>query len=369
MNANRVFILGAGFSKQAGMLLATELLPLIENEFKKHNQYDALAWLGRLKEKIDWLEKSSPGKAGSINIEQVFDLAYFNVTAEKLKQHTCHLGRIAGDVPWRAAKDIESWLGQMEDDLIHVIWGEQKTGLDKLDRIQRFAGELRKNETIITFNYDTLLEESLSRAGKTCWYGFPLEKPQDIRLLKVHGSVNWLKVPRNKYQNFGYPPLFIKEDKNRKETDWPSGEEEWDYVLLRIPDNSVGLRIEKRDLQIPEKKPHSPGIAGLGRYKPLENLPGLGWVWVNAMRSIAQAEEIYVIGFSLSLFDTMARLCFADVMIQRVEKANLPQKVIIIDPNACELKKSNFRSVFGPDVPIKAIEQQAEDVDWAGLLG
>jgi len=111
-----------------------------------------------------------------------------------------------------------------------------------------------------------------------------------------------------------------------------------------------------------------PAIAGLGSYKLLENLPGLGWVWRNAMRSIAQAEEIYVIGFSLSPFDTMARLHFAGVMCKRAEKGNLPKVITLIDPNACE-NKSNFRSVFGPDVPIRAIEQHAEDVDWAEFLG
>ncbi len=366
MSTKRVFILGAGFSEQAGMPLATELLPLMENEFKKHNQHDAIDWLGRLKQRIDWLEKSSPGKLGSINIEQVFDLAHFDAEAWRMKHHMCEFGRNAGDVPWLVAKKIDTWLESMNGDLIKIIWERQKFCQQRLQTMLNFANHLHADDIVLTFNYDTLLENSLSEQNIDCWYGFEKEeKKSGVMILKMHGSINWILAPRNKYQNFGYPLLFKKEDKNRKDTNFPSGESEWDYVLLRVPDKSVALRIEKGDLQSSEKPYYDVlAIGGLGRYKPLDKISGLGEVWVKAMRFLQQAEEIYVTGFSLSPFDSMARLHFAGVMCDRAEKGKLPKMVTLVDPYAYELER-NFRSVFGDNVPIKTLQKKAQEVDWA----
>ncbi len=146
----------------------------------------------------------------------------------------------------------------------------------------------------------------------------------------------------------------------------PHDEIEWKYELIKVPDSSLPGRIENRMLQH-ESKRYEIGIVGLGHYKPLSKLPGSGEVWHNAGRALYQADEIHIIGFSLSPFDTMVRLHFAGVMCHRAEKGNLPQKIILIDPNACKLK-SNFRSVFGQDTPIETIEKPAEKVDWSAVL-
>ena len=56
MDAKRVFILGAGFSKQADMTLATELTSLLIEKFKKYEQEEAICWFEQLNETMDWLE-------------------------------------------------------------------------------------------------------------------------------------------------------------------------------------------------------------------------------------------------------------------------------------------------------------------------
>jgi hypothetical protein len=367
MNTKRVFILGAGFSKQAGMPLATELLPFVENEFKKYNQDDAISWLDWLKRRINWLEESSSSQAGGFNIEQVFDLAYFDVMAWRLKHHTCKLGRNAGDVPWRASEDISAWLNHMEDDLRDIIWTRQKICQQNAQTISEFVKHLRSDDVVLTFNYDTLLESCISEQNIDWWYGFELErKKKGIAIFKMHGSINWILAPRNKYENFGYTLLFKKGDKNREEANFPSGNIEWDYVLLRVPDTSIATRIENRDLQSSEK-PYYLAIGGLGRYKPLDKISGLGEVWVNAMRFLLKAEQIYIIGFSLSPFDNMARLCFAGAMCDRHGKKKPPPNITIVDP--CDKDPTpNFQSVFGLDTPIKPLKKRAEDVDWAKVL-
>ena len=155
MSSKRVFILGAGFSKMAGMPLATDLTDLVLAKFREDDLEDALEWLGYLQQSIEWL---GDGKSKGINIEEVFDLASFDIELWKMRQQLCPLGRNSGDTPWQYAKDIKAWLSYMEDDLRDVIWEEQKKA--RLDQIKKFSTHLKSDDVVLTFNYDTLLEES-----------------------------------------------------------------------------------------------------------------------------------------------------------------------------------------------------------------
>ena len=81
MSSKRVFILGAGFSKMAGMPLATDLTNRLGDKFRKDDLKDALEWLGYLQQRIEWL---GDGKSKGINIEEVFDLARFDIEFWKM---------------------------------------------------------------------------------------------------------------------------------------------------------------------------------------------------------------------------------------------------------------------------------------------
>jgi len=359
VNAKRVFILGAGFSKTAGMPLATDLTNHVLKKFREYDQEDALEWLGYLQQRIEWLRG---GKPKGINIEEVFDLAQFDVELWKMRQQLCQFGRNCGDTPWQYAEGIEAWLSHMEEDLRDIILEEQKK--TKLDPIKRFSANLNSDDVVLTFNYDTLLEESLEQQNKKWHYGFEREKGSGVKILKMHGSINWIMVRRDQENNFGYPLLFKKKDLNVENhgTEAPD-EVEYKWILLRVPDESLASRIENRDLQSGSKQ-YEIAIAGLGRYKPLSELVGSSEIWNNALRAMRNCEQIYIIGFSLSPFDTMARLHFGGVMMKRSQQKDtgLPQ-ITLIDPLASKLK-SNFESVFGCSAKMVVIEKKAEEVDW-----
>jgi hypothetical protein len=367
MGPSRVFIFGAGFSAQAGMPLATGLTPLLRRRFEEYDLTEAIEWFTWLEERVRWIKRSDPHESPSLNIEELFDSAHFDALLQRMRQHMCPVGRNSGDTPFSAGEAIETWLSYMEDDLVDVIWDLQKAAREKPSGISQFVSVLQENDAIITFNYDTLVEQSISKANKPWQYGFKDESGQGVPILKMHGSINWAMVRRDQVGNFGYPLLFKKEDKNRPDTTPAStGEAEYDYALLRIPDDKLANRIENRILQRSDKQ-YGIGIAGLGRHKPLDKMPGSGHVWHNAGRALYQADEVYVVGFSLSPFDTMARLHFAGVMCERAKKQNMPKRLVLVDPYACSLE-ARFREVFGPDVPIKPVQQKAENVDWNGLL-
>ena len=363
MSSKRVFILGAGFSKMAGMPLATDLTNHLGGKFREYDLKDALEWLGYLQQRIEWLDD---GKSKGINIEEVFDLAQFDIESCRMQQQLFQLGRNDGDTPWQNAEGIEAWLSYMEYDLRDVIWEEQKKA--KRDHIKKFSTHLNSNDVVLTFNYDTLLEESLERQKKKWYYGFEQEKGSGVKILKMHGSINWIMVPRNQKNNFGYSLLFEKTDINVKNHGMQAPDEtEYKFVLLRVPDESLAGRIENIDLQSGNKQ-YEIAIAGLGRYKPLSELVGSGEIWKNALRAFRNCEQIYIIGFSLSPFDTMARLHFGGVMMKRSEEngIGLPQ-ITLIDPIAGELQ-SNFKKVFGCSASIDVIEKKGEKVVWSTLL-
>mgnify|MGYP000088288276 CR=1 FL=1 len=361
----RVFILGAGFSKQAGMPLATDLMDHMHRKFQKQKGDDALKWLGFLQERIAWLEG---GNSYKINIEEIFDFAWFDIEAFKMKQQSCQVGREDGDTPQQDAESRLNWLNWMEYYLVDVIWEEQKKSEKKLHLIDKFSTHLGPDDAVITFNYDTLLEESLEKQKKKWWYGFKKKEDFGLKILKMHGSINWAMVPRKLQGNFDYPLLFEKENKNVEDHGAEEPDEiEYKYVLFRIPDKCLSNRIENRKLQEDSKLPFI-AIAGLGKYKPLSNLVGSYEVWNNAIGALRNCDEIYIVGFSLSPFDNMARLYFGDAMMERFKREDIKlPKVTLIDPNACGVK-DNFKSVFGGQNAIDLIQKQAEEVDWGGLL-
>lgn len=366
MDRKRVFIIGAGFSKQVGMPLATELTPLLRKKFEDIDDDEALEWLTWLDDRVRWLSGRLGSERYIPNIEELFDLAHFDALVWKMRQQMCSVGRHSGMTPFLTAEAIEAWLSYMEDDLRDVIWSEQKVATAKLDSIDRFTAALQEDDTIISFNYDTLIEESLSRAERPWRYGFKNENGHGTSILKMHGSINWMTVLREQAENFQYPVLFKKEDLNAKDTSPSPKEHEYMYVLLRIPDDKLANRIENRFLQKSNKQ-YGIGIAGLGRYKPLDKLPGSGAVWDNAGRMLYRADEVYAIGFSLSPFDTMARLHFAGVMYDRAKSNKLPPTITLVDPFACSLK-SDYQAVFGHETPLEIIQKHAEDVDWKSQL-
>ena len=357
-HTKRVFIFGAGFSKPAGMPLATELLPLLQQELELG---DMREWLDGLSERLAWLSGSDQqADSFTLNIEQVFHYAHFDIEVHRLKQHLAPVGRQDGPgTPWNDAESITAWLSYLENALRDVI--VETEGQANPAPIMRWAETLDTGDTVVTFNYDTLVETALTKLRRTWNHGTGREGDGGIAVCKLHGSIDWIVAHRCE----SFPELdllFEKENANRSNQD--TGHVEDDCRLWRCRSrDQLHQWISGRALQRVPKRASSRtvGIAGLGTYKQLHQIPGLCPVWANGMRALYEADVAVVVGFSMSDFDAMAQMQFAEVARTRHSEGR-PLQVTVIDPCVNDAAKERFNRVFRS---VEFVSSRHEDVDWA----
>jgi hypothetical protein len=296
-------------------------------------------WLDGLRERLDWLSGGGQ-QPRSLNIEEIFHYAHFDIEVHRLRQHLAPVGRRDGPgTPWNDAESISAWLSHLEDVLRDVILETEDQA--NLVPIARWAEAVDTSDTVVTFNYDTLVERALLEVGKTWNHATGREGDSGIAVCKLHGSIDWIVAHRSEsFSKLGL--LFDKENANRSEQD--TGHVEDDFRLWRCQSREQLRKwISDRDLQSGSWK--TVGIAGLGAYKQPHQIPGLGRVWAHGMRALAEADLAIVVGFSMSDFDAMAQMQFAEVARNR-QVENRPLLVRVIDPFIREESEVRFRRVF-----------------------
>ena len=346
------------------MPLATELTSLIISGKRLKGLGPMQKWLADFKQRLATAEGvEEDASRFPLNVEQVFDFAKYEEELWRMKQQLSSVGREYGDTPWGTANSITAWLSYLEEELSHVIWDAQERADVKL--IRRFTDQLSGEDTILTFNYDTLVETALSEREQTWNHGLKDRDKGGVTVLKMHGSVDWLLLERRpEGQLEKFVKLFSKTDKNV----YAHGavapqEEEYALELWRAKDKNTCKGVIDMDKSGLSSFRYKLGLAGLGQYKPLHKLPGSAQTWFSAFDALGSADEIYVIGFSMSPHDNMTRFHFASVIHARPTP---PSKVVIVDPNALQLADANF-AVFGRNLTL--IRSKAEDVDWRMMLG
>lgn len=227
---------------------------------------------------------------------------------------------------------------------------------------ERFAQLLNETEsTVITFNYDCLLERLLRDVGWQRYYGYGLHIPltheamptpphtysnqsysedmdtdptSRVTVLKLHGSINW-----------GTP--IIAEDKTQAiyQLPHPSGASMADFTV-------------QTEVGSPFTQYFKPVIVPPVLDKSLwYRNPTFKVIWNMAMEAIAQASEITFVGYSLRATDFMAEFMFR----QAVSMQSIERKITIVDPRASELEE-RYRDVF--DLPESIVTFSFNDCDF-----
>jgi hypothetical protein len=205
-------------------------------------------------------------------------------------------------------QDIEDFLKLVFGVLVCLDAPAQSTGYDRL------VASLESGDTLLTLNYDTLLDSSLWRHGWNPKRGYGLlggadkirwsPKPNPsstaaggVRLLKLHGSVNW----------------FVKGSFSQLEA-----------VFTKKP---VRVTLPRRNEISGHVRQIIPPL--YGKTFKHDHWRGL---WDQAHRALREAEGLVVIGSSLLDTDFHLRALVSRVARWRKKQGSLFRFVIVVDP-------------------------------------
>ncbi|HEB36535.1 hypothetical protein LCGC14_0896090 [marine sediment metagenome] len=289
--AENVFIFGAGASKDAGVPLMNKFieegLALKNKKISPTEKID----FDRVDQAITSLNNSLYSKINIelINIEDVFGLI--------------EMGRLLNKLPgYENAEKIEELRKSIIKFIVVTI--EQKNlFVHKEGKIAsaaktyaEFAGKFLRNMyrnnisfSAITFNYDISLDHSLSFYGIPYNYCLPHSKNK-IKLIKLHGSINWGICSKCKQiMPIDFTKFFTKFRPSLQPGLSP------DQIPIRIGSkignffHSGGCRAKLKD--IPLLIPPTWNKTDYHHYIKV--------VWKQAAIELSEAENIFIIGYSM----------------------------------------------------------------------
>ena len=239
---------------------------------------------------------------------------------------------------------------------------------------ERLAGLIKPGDTVLTFNYDTLIDEALFESGKLTHSAYGVDfagvikemtpgedhsfgkahygiladyQESPVQLLKLHGSLNWVKCPvcDSSYLDVGtegmafmirlrrYFEWLIKHlansDKNPRVADWLR---EVDPVVLHFECPRCGGRPLQRVIIPPTlHKSFTKNIFQLQWYRAAKSLaPGI-------QGKAKEDYDLIVIGYSLPQTDYFSRLLFS--------LSREPRSITLVSPTNDRV--GVFQSAFG----------------------
>jgi hypothetical protein len=187
----RLFFLGAGFSRPAGLPLASELFPLIQDDIEGH--YGTETKFHR--DLHNYLEYRQAclrvADSESVNFEQF--MSYLDIE---------HYLRLRGSKTWSSeGNESQIMMRRATGRIVH----QRTPAANKLpDVYYRFAERLSPHDTVLTTNYDIVLERAFEHIGKpyrlfphrykevhASGGGIVDSTVEDTAIYKLHGSVDW----------------------------------------------------------------------------------------------------------------------------------------------------------------------------------
>lgn len=224
-NDHNVYILGAGFSREAGLPLVSDFLVRMRDShpwlMSKGRQKEADAVQKVLEFRLEAASAAYWINLDLENIEELFSLA--SASAGPVSSHIPHA--IAATLDFATETAEKPPLNLRLENLDWVPSASWLTGARKEapgkyianNQVTRYPhhtakllgmfqdGKPKGDNTFITFNYDTVLEESLSALQVAFSYGFKkqsfnrdasartTDEGNPLKVLKLHGSLNWAR--------------------------------------------------------------------------------------------------------------------------------------------------------------------------------
>jgi len=285
------------------------------------------------------LQLNAPQEHDRTDLEKLFtllDICHLGVGPAELRLTDWPLIRqkimrlIAEGFQW------QEW--QFQRQIIHArhAFGLEIDRTQALSVLAAWVDTLRPGDIIVSFNWDLLHEAALWRAGKWHFadgYGFqcrdaPEAVHSPIKILKLHGSVNWAQAS----------PLDVVAEIEHKKNFFENDDDDLQTYRKRTGHWNMG-----RQLIVPSYMKD-----------PSANRLFLR-LWGQARAALREADEVIVIGFSLNLADAAARELFATALDQRSPTPRL----VIVSPEQPEWDMFCYHNL-----QIKQVRIRKRFEDW-----
>jgi NAD-dependent SIR2 family protein deacetylase len=331
--SNTVFILGAGASKEACAPLMNEFLDVSEN-----------------------LLKAGDLGAAQISFKNVFDaIGNLQLVHSKAQLDIQNIESIFA--AFEMAKTLDSFPGQSPDNIDNLIKSLKIVIVETLQRtirLEKSKGSVKPPETyarftdmlvhlkgsaipnhsvsVITFNYDMALDYALHFHRINYDYSIEESNKDDaIPILKLHGSLNWAHCS----QCDKVIPVNLKDyfNKGNISFDIPQIKDAILDIGTKLDKfEHCGLNLDKEPVLVP------PTWHKEDYYRTISN------VWRRAASELSEAENIFVIGYSLPKSDAFFRYLYALGTVSQT----LLKRFWVFNPDDSGEVKSRFEDLLGP---------------------
>lgn len=258
-----------------------------QQEDHKKAVFDAIA---------DLREVQAKSKINLDNIESVFG--------------AFEMARILGRMGDRDSTEVEKLARSLKQLIVYTLessmgcilrddryWPPQ--GYEQFAKMIWQLREDRKDPpiSIVTFNYDVALEYALKFYGLQYEYATENTLPANtISIMKLHGSLNWHLC--NVCRNIVWSPYWPEPNP------WSKIGKRPDRILLQ-PSIHFNFQTHCSEPLLPEPLIIPP------TWNKTQYCENIGKVWVNAANALREADNIFIIGYSLPTSDEFFKYLFA----------------------------------------------------------
>ena len=292
----RVFVLGAGFSAAAGLPTITNLfermLALQDSYSRDPDDYDDL----RRNVTFFYPDTDLSHPSSYPNFEEFLSLLEISRDFQE-----------DSDIYPGSTRNFDRYYNRTLSILGHTITTcQNEVNFENESHLRQFVESLISNDTIILFNWDTLVERQAERIQKQIDLDGRQNRPQ---LLKLHGSLSWVWVDRSTGTSNYLVPMDCRTEEGQL---YRSS----DHSLL---DTWTGL----------DRPPFI--VTPIARKTPLKTT-FVKRLWDTAMEAIVNASTVYVIGYSLPPQDYHARAMLRNA-IDAKERRDGMARLVVINPD------------------------------------
>lgn len=353
-----VFILGAGASREAGAPLMGDFIDKAREIHRRGESDKFKDDFDRIFQAISSLQSvHSKSQLNIDNIESIF--AAFE------------MGQLINRLPGMSNSDTESLFVSMKrviyktlekainfkghkDEIVAAPPDSYHSFAKLLDNLNSEGKQSRCS--IITFNYDLALDYALYFTRQSVDYCMIQvnEQRRYIPLMKLHGSLNWAECQKcgeiipwdfdNFFQKFRFHP-FLK----------PS-----DSVRLDVPSKLSSCGIEHCGQYVQSEPFIIPPTWNKTMYHPR-----LSRVWSRAASELSNAENIFVIGYSLPESDYFFRQLYALGSVG----STIIRRFWVFNPDTHDIVRPRFEKLIGYGIKSRFMFERVKFTKAIEILG